>query len=229
MREPPIIQEEGIFLAADMLASEGAIGTCGRVPRRKSLRKLLKDLRLAPKSAQIRGRLAAGDLGQIRLELRDNKVKVRKAQPCNVEWGFSLLIDGPGLYTLKGNRGSGGYGRLKIKAESLEQGAMDSAMDSTEYEKTCDSLKRNSFSASFPVVFRPWRGKDFIVKAGQKRYLSDILKRESRTVYSGFITAEDRNGNAAFVGLGDQTAPLLLARDNICGTGECRFLLVIEE
>jgi len=228
MTEPPIIQEEGIFLAADMLASEGARGTCGRVPRRKSLRKLLKELRRAPKSTQIRGCAAAGDLGQIRLETRDNKVKVRKAQPCNVEWGFSLLIDGPGLYTLKGNRGSGGYGHLKIKAESLEQGVMDSAMDFTEYEETCGSLKKNSFFASLPVVFRPWRGKDFIVKAGHKRYLSDILKGESQAVYSGFITAEDRNGNVAFVGLGDQAAPLLLARDTICGTGECRFLLEIE-
>jgi hypothetical protein len=105
---------------------------------------------------------------------------------------------------------------LGIKAESLAQG----------YEGPNSPSGQNVFSASLPLVFRPWRGKDFIIKAGQKRHLSDILKKESQAGYIGFITAQDRSGNAAFLGLGTQKDTLLLSRDDEQSRQaslECRF------
>jgi hypothetical protein len=67
-------------------------------------------------------------------------------------------------------------------------------------------------------VLRPWEKKDFIIKRGQKRHLSDTLERESRTGYRGFITVEDRSGIAAIIGLGRRTFQqngdaILLKRD----------------
>ena len=77
--------------------------------------------------------------------------------------------------------------------------------------------KENTFFAFFPVVLRPWKKKDYVVKAGHKRHLSDIIKGEDRAEYSGFVTAEDKNGCAAILGLGDQKDTLLLARDDALG------------
>jgi hypothetical protein len=81
-------------------------------------------------------------------------------------------------------------------------------------------------------VFRPWRKKDFITRTGHKRYLSDIIKGESQAVYSALFTAEDKNGNTAFIGLGArlgvQQDPLLLVRDDTPSPGGCRFFIEIE-
>ena len=150
-------------------------------------------------------KVKTGDLGPVRLELREKKIVISKQISGDTEYGFSFLIPSPGLYTLK---------NLKINVETLDKGSSDVLYMGT-----------NTFLACFPVILRPLRNKDFLVKAGQKHQLSDILKSEFRTGYTGFITAQDRNGSAAFIGLGEKKDLLLLTRDDKSGALECRFSL----
>ena len=234
--EPSIIQEEGIFLAADTLASGTPAAGHTPFPRRSSLRGLLRGLK--------QGSLKAGDLGKIRLEIQDDKIIARKTRHCDFEWGFSFLIDAPGLYTLKKQNSIEflEFQSLKIKVESpdqqesLDQKSLDQKSFDQDPSGPYNSLERKFFYASLPVVCRPWRKKDFITRAGHTRYLSDIINGESRAVYSGFITVEDRNGSTAFIGvrvqltnrLEDQKDPLLLVSDDTHRPGDCRFFIEIE-
>jgi len=118
------------------------------------------------------------------------------------ETGFGLLADAPGSYNLAG------YGKIKV----IHPGSNDSAMGA-------------GFYAFLPVVFRNSGGRDYIIKAGQKRRLSDIFQGGSviKNSFAGFATAEDKEGNAAFIGLGRHGNSLLFCRDDFPRPGESGF------
>ena len=183
-KEPLIIQEEAIFIAADTLSP----GMLKSIPRRKKLRIVLNALK--------QGSTKAADLGPIRIFIQKDKIITRSTFKNDFEKGFSLLIDAPGFYYLDETNDS--KITLRIKAEIMTE----------------NLTRRNGFLSSLPIVFRPWRKKDLIVKAGHRPCLSDILKGESKGEYSGFITAEDRIGIAAFICFGEKKDVLLLTRDD---------------
>ncbi|MDR0312620.1 MAG: tRNA lysidine(34) synthetase TilS [Treponema sp.] len=208
MANPIVIKEEAVFHAVDMLCKSEIIP---KTLRRQTLRNLLKDME--------KGTAVSGDLGPVRLEKQDKKVLVTKAKSGAFEYSFSLLINEPGIYKIKG---------LTLNVEAVSGDGICSASISLKgmignREQGAGSreqrLEGYCFSASFPFVLRPWKKKDFIIKTGQKRHLSDTLERESRTGYKGFITAEDGSGIAAIIGLGRRTfqrneGEILLKRTN---------------
>jgi tRNA(Ile)-lysidine synthase len=221
MVEPSIIKEEAIFRAIDMLCKSE---TLFKNPRRQSLRNLLEDFE--------KGVSVSGDLGPVRLEMWDKKVFVTKAGAGAFESGFLMLINEPGIYKIKGLtlnvEAVSGDGicsaSISIKANSPPVPVPCSPVSAPQslLPAPCSLFPSphspSHFTACFPLVLRPWKKKDFIIKTGQKRHLSDTLVRESRTGYTGFITAEDGSGIAAIIGLGRRTFQqngdaILLKRD----------------
>jgi tRNA(Ile)-lysidine synthase len=204
--EPEIIREEAVFLAADLLASAGkpadasrragTTGKPGKRPRRAALRRALS------------GALnKAADLGPVRLQRAGDQLRVKPSCPEYLDRGFSLLIKAPGSYTLKGGAFpyvSGGGLRFEV---------------STSAPHHAGTSGRRGFFARFPLVLRTWREGDFILRAGQKRRLSDILKEKALTGYGGSITAWDPEGCAAFIALKGGNHMLLLRGDRAQGAG----------
>ena len=93
-KAPPVLREEALFSAADLLAAKKPSGK-----RRK----------LVPKRSAIRSAVGndavkqtAQDLGPVRFERKNAFITVSKASCGLGKKGFSLLIKEPGLYTLKG-------------------------------------------------------------------------------------------------------------------------------
>ncbi|MDR2111354.1 MAG: tRNA lysidine(34) synthetase TilS [Spirochaetaceae bacterium] len=186
--QPEILREEALFIAVDQLKKhrppgdrfspdEGPPGAAGPdsgpgTPRRAALRLF------------ARGTVPALDLGAFRLEGRGAFIEVsRRIAPLHGE-GFSLLINEPGLYKLKG---------LTIEC---------TAFVPREREK-------EGFFAGLPLVFRGNFKDDCITKAGTKRPVSKILDKSLRSRYTGIISAADAKGEAAFIALGDESAILL--------------------
>jgi tRNA(Ile)-lysidine synthase len=207
--EPLIIKEEAVFRAVNTLCKSEIIP---KTLKRQTLRNLLKGLE--------DGTSSSGDLGPVRLEVRDKKVTITRAKP-EFESGFSMLINEPGIYKIKG---------LTLNVESVPNGGIYEASISLKcnspsvpvpcslFPVPCSPVPEAAFSspqspspqspfnfsASFPLVLRPWKKKDFIIKTGQKRHLSDTLDRDTRTGYTGLITAEDSCGVVAIIGTGPQ-------------------------
>jgi tRNA(Ile)-lysidine synthase len=214
--EPLIIKEEAAFRAANMLANSESIP---KTLRRQTLRNLLKDME--------NGATASGDLGPVRIEIKEKKVYVIKAKP-EFESGFSMLINEPGIYKIKG---------LTLNVEAVFEDSNRSASVSLKCNNPVPEAalppphsplptphSPSHFSARFPLVLRPWKKKDFIIKRGQKRHLSDTLDRDTRRGYTGFITAEDGCGIAAIIGTGPQSeGAVLLKRSNSGGIDETSF------
>lgn len=185
--QPPIIREESVFLAADRLLRNEANGKGLSVPRRKSLRNLLADFE--------NGKTKKGDLGPVLLELNEDRIGITKKRKQSFESGFTLLIDAPGNYRFMG---------LIIKA----------GIHTGENAVSGSVLKDRVFYAEFPLVFTKHEPGDFIVRAGHKYRLSDILKQDARKGFTGFITAADQKGNTAFLGTGRRPAVLFCKYTN---------------
>jgi tRNA(Ile)-lysidine synthase len=172
---PPILREEAIFTAVDLLAERDSKWP-SRSPKRLVIRHAVREG-------------TAADLGPARLDRRDGFITLTPGQPRDqtVEnrRGFSLLIKGAGFYTLKGGvLGVGKNLSLGIKAG-------------------CPQTPPNTgFSANLPVVFRNHRAGDFIYKGGRKRRFSDILNSRERSGYTAIVTVCDTQGPAAFVAVG---------------------------
>jgi tRNA(Ile)-lysidine synthase len=199
--EPPLVREEALFRAADLLARRGPEGgASGRktpaLPRRAVLRRA---------AAGLDG---AADLGPIRLEKEKNFIRVIPAGREYFERGFSLLIKAPGSYTLK-DGDFPGISPGGLVFEALEPAGPPAA---------------KGFFARLPLVLRAHREGDLVFRAGQKRRLSDILKNETLSEYSGFITAQDSEGPAAFIALSGKKNILLLCREST--KGAAAFIVV---
>jgi tRNA(Ile)-lysidine synthase len=195
--EPEIIREEALFLAVDVLAAArraGPPGKPGKRPRRAVLRRA------------VSGALnKAADLGPVRLERAGEQIRVKPAGPEYFDRGFSLLIKAPGSYTLKG----GVFPYVPRSGLSFDV--------SSPASRVAGTSGGWGFFARFPLVLSTWREGDFILKAGQKRRLSDILKEKALPGYGGVITARDPEGCAAFIALKGENHILLLCRNHVQG------------
>ena len=205
---PPILREEALFAGVDMLAEKA--GANAAAPRGAAVR------RTAVRRAAGQEAASARDLGPVRFCRKNGFVEMTKVPGRGrgryaAERGFSLLIKEAGFYTLKGEVPGAPKGSvLRIEAgfhgaeESTPGGAAGSAV----------------FSAGLPLVLRNHAGSDRLFLAGHGRRFSDILDRKAGTGgepgivdatsltsaagsgYTGIVTAEDAEGNAAFICLG---------------------------
>jgi len=86
--QPAIIREEALFQGIDLLLAQLPENARPQTIKRSNIRRFCK------------GEKKAVDLGELRLH-KDSK-RVIISIPIHGEYGFSLLINKPGLYTLKG-------------------------------------------------------------------------------------------------------------------------------
>jgi tRNA(Ile)-lysidine synthase len=178
---PPILREEAIFAAVDMLADKNDKKP-SRSPRRSALRRAVRQG-------------AAADLGPVRLDRRNGYITLLPADHLQVVGrGFSLLIKEAGFYTLKGEV----LGAGKNLSLCIQAGCPQAPQNTTAQGVTVQSTE---FSANLPLVFRNHRAGDFIYKGGRKRRFSDILNSRERSRYAAIITACDAQGPVAFIAL----------------------------
>jgi hypothetical protein len=185
LNEAPIVQEEAVFLGADMMRRRPD-DSGAKVPRRGGLRKVLG---LLQKGA------AAGDVGPLRIERRGEYITLNTAVSRTGSDGFSLLIKEPGSYTLKN-----AYIIVAGERENKKSGQEALGPDGEQV-----------FFALFPLVLRPCRRSEVLPEAGQRRLISDILKANAGD--EKLIAAEDRKGLAAVIGAGE--GRLLYRREKI--------------
>ncbi|AEF82190.1 tRNA lysidine(34) synthetase TilS [Leadbettera azotonutricia] len=158
------------FLAEPLIIQEEAVfgaadllAVRAAVPRRASLRRFL---------AGLPGGALASDLGPIRVEIRGNKLYAMPSDREKGEKGFSLLIKGPGSYNLKG------WFTVEAGADG------DTSMETGE---------GSVFFASYPLVLRPGRKDEAILKTRQKGRFQGTME---------CVAAEDCEGLAALIGAG---------------------------
>jgi hypothetical protein len=134
------------------------------------------------------------DLGPVRIGTEGNLLALSVQVKGRGERGFSLLIKAPGLYNLEG---------LTIEAGMPESGGTGEG---------------EGFFAAFPLALRPSFRHDSILQGGHTLGLAKLLARTHGSEYTGIVTAEDRRGTAAFIGL-CRGAAVLLARREAGGRG----------
>jgi tRNA(Ile)-lysidine synthase len=179
-KAPPILREEAIFAAVDMLAE------------RDSKRPLRSPKRSVIRRAVNQG--TAADLGLARLDRQNGFITLTPAWPrdqtAEKRRGFSMLIKEAGLYTLKGQV----FGAGKNLSLVIRAGCSQKPPNTT--------ARSTVFYANLPIVFRNHRAGDFIYKGGRKRRFSDIINSRERSNYTAIITACDAHGPAAFIAVG---------------------------
>jgi len=191
---PQILREEAVFAGLNMLvAKEGREAFHHHVPKRSTVRRAVSLSSTSPR--EIFPHSLVEDLGPVRLKKRGDYIYLTQKDRRVEERGFSLLIKEAGLYTLKGRVLSTGNRDLRVTA-------------GVPAKNPCPS----AFLAQLPLVFRPYKDRDCILKKGRKRCLSDILDRDVYSGYTVTITACDADGPAAFIGLGKDL--LVISRDN---------------
>ena len=198
INSPLILREEAVFYGADMLAAVTKKRKRGHPPRRASLHRAVE-------------RGIGEDLGPVRLERKNGFIVLKSAVKARAERGFSLLIKEAGSYTLKGK--VSGLGKdLRISV-----GISLAPLAETEGFPT-------GFAAIFPVVFRNHRKGDSVFMGGRERRFCDILDRFRRSVYTGVITASDKEGPVAFIAIGEELT--VIHRELSTGTSDCPFFEV---
>ena len=101
--QPVIIREEALFQGIDALLSSARVSIPSRTVKRKNIRRFSE------------GAISAADLGPVRIKKNSQQIilslslvpspqggNAAPPVPFPQEYGFSLLINKPGLYTLKG-------------------------------------------------------------------------------------------------------------------------------
>jgi len=96
--QPVIVREEALFQGIDALLSSARVSIPSRTVKRKNIRRFSE------------GAITAADLGPVRIKKDSRQITLSLSLfpvPCSLfpfpqEYGFSLLINKPGLYTLKG-------------------------------------------------------------------------------------------------------------------------------
>jgi tRNA(Ile)-lysidine synthase len=94
--QPVIIREEALFQGIDALLSSSRDSIPSRTVKRKNIRRFSE------------GAITAADLGPVRIKKDSQQIILSSVPdpqspvPFTHEYGFSLLINKPGLYTLKG-------------------------------------------------------------------------------------------------------------------------------
>ena len=221
LKAPPILREEAIFAGVDMLAAlvkaggRTAVGriAVGRIADGNTRRKKPPRYVPVPRRAVVRRSVEmeaalANDLGPVRLRRQNDFIEMTPVRrPLGADGrgpgqrGFSLLIKEAGFYTLKGRVFGLGKPDLHVRAGVAEA-----------------ENRSGTFSAGFPLVLRNLRESDRIFKGGHWRRFSDILDTDLCSGYAGKITAEDAEGNAAFICIKRSGELLLVCRDAVKGT-----------
>jgi len=98
--QPAIVQEEALFRGIDALLARLSGNARLQTIKRANIRRFCKGEKKAVDLGSIGTAGSIGDAGSLRLH-KDSK-RVIISMPCQGEYGFSLLINKPGLYTLKG-------------------------------------------------------------------------------------------------------------------------------
>jgi tRNA(Ile)-lysidine synthase len=188
-----IIREEALFRALDLLAAEGGAGRAPGAadpaspdgePRRGPAEPRRRSLRLF-----TRRKIAALELGAARIQERGGMVILSPQKAPGGEAGFSLVIPGPGVYTLDGLR-------LELRGAGRPEEAGG-----------------EGFFAELPLVLRPPLPADYIEREGRRFRASKALDRRRSSGYTSIISAEDPRGIAAFIGLCREKAAVLQRRE----------------
>jgi hypothetical protein len=144
------------------------------------------------------------------------------------DWGFSLLIKGPGVYKLKGLifrvQGPAEFAGLVPGGSKGLKGPKELAAS-----KAPPAWGERGFFARLPLALRRHWADDFILQGGQKRRLSDILDGVPRSSYTGIFTAEDQAGPAAFIAVRENAFSILLNREKDGPREDLFFILVSAE
>jgi hypothetical protein len=166
--------DAGDSFSADKISAEGKIAP----PRRSALR-----------AFAARG-VKALDMGSARVEVRDGALMLGPAGGAEGEdFGFSLLIKGPGLSKLK-----------MMVLDVRLRGEGEIALTSGRV-----GLREGEFFARLPLVLhRPSRGGPGGLKA---------LDRHSFSGYTDSVSAEDSCGITAIIGIGPEGAGLISRRE----------------
>jgi tRNA(Ile)-lysidine synthase len=199
--EPEIIREEALFAAAGLLAD------CSR---RGGTAQRLRKPRKPPRRAVLRRALSgalnrAADLGPIRLERDKDQLRVKLPDFRVFDRGFSLLIKAPGSYTLKDS-----------VSPHIPPGGLVFEVSATPGGEAGTPGKKG-FPAGFPLALCAWREGDCILRSGQRRRLSDILKEKGLSGYRGSVTVRDPEVCAALIAPGVGKDVLLLCRNTTKG------------
>jgi tRNA(Ile)-lysidine synthase len=202
MKAPPILREEAIFAGVDMLMDSGFQNGKNRQPRRAAIR------------AAASG--GTGDLGPVRLERQSGFLTLSPCRRSQGERGFSLLINEPGFYTLKG-RGK----KEKLCVRAGEKSASGNAGPSIPLAVAPHAAFHAAFHAQFPLVLKNHQDGDLIQRGGHKRRFSDIINTSARSRYSEIITACDAGGTAAFIAVGEGL--MVVKREDKAGVSDSSF------
>ena len=203
---PDIVREEAVFIGADLLAAlnsaKGAGALYNKAPRRTVIRRAA-DAISGAEHLQTAGMQIPGDLGPVRLQRQNGFITLAATAPRQGGRGFSLLITEAGSYSLGGKVfGLSGRSGLSIRVTNSGAGNNQSPLPVLR-------------SVRLPVVFRSHEEGDRIFKAGHARSFSDILDKDSRSRYTGIITAEDSEGPFAFIGVGRAGHLNVIPRDAV--------------
>jgi tRNA(Ile)-lysidine synthase len=169
---PPIIREEALFIAADMLLARNESNAH---IRRAVIRRF------------ARGEFKAADLGLLRIIHRDKTVYLQKKHKSFFQNGFSLLIKGPGTYNLKGIS-------IKITETAEAEGAFQNIQSG--FSSGFPLVFRQVFKDDYVIT-----GGRRIHAADCTAACRGILEGLSASEYTGIICAEDAEGIEALIRL----------------------------
>ena len=185
--QPEIVREEALFQGINLLTASRRAAV-PREMKRFNIRRFSRDK-------------TAADLGTLHLAGDSRYVSILSRSRSS-EYGFSLLINAPGSYTLKG---------VTIEAKSCCQ------HECCQHLCCHGSEDADGFYAFLPLVLRLSCKDDCVTGGGKK-----ISWRKIGTADSGVICAEDKFGPAAFISSGglllsdDETVRRNAAPDVFC-------------
>lgn len=198
-RASPLLREEALYAALGELSRRvpgpGAWGAPSpRIPRRRSLRLFA--------SAAV----DSLDLGTLRIDRRGEWIEVFESGSRESLAGFSLLVEGTGVYDL-------GYG-VSVEVRSAAGRAGETRFGG------------ESFPASLPAVLRSPFPEDRLFQGGRLRRISEVLDRAGCSGYTDIIVAEDAFGIAALILPAVDSKATLIASDEDGGPRHLLFSML---
>lgn len=199
----PIIREETLFYAIDTLRAHPPSTKKWNVdipeppvkePRRSAVRQFCE------------GRVSTVDLRDLRIDRRENAVRLFYPRRTDRERGWSFLVQESGSFSW-----AGGIFVLEVLDGEEQNG-------------------EKKISCGLPVVFRSLYSEDSVYIKGTYRRASHVLERAYRSRYTDICVAEDRWGVVAIVGSRNDSLEILVRRDKKTDRdGKDLFLSVISQ
>ena len=200
----PILREEAIFAAVDMLAASDT----GR--NRKKLSHIALPRRAAIRRSVMQ-ECGSADLGPVRLEKKNGFLELRPVRKLKGEKGFSLLVQRSGFYTLD----SGLFMSLPSECLCVRTACFkdDEVLQHRAGEDESGGCTQCFKVFSFPFVFRNYHEGDLLHRGGHARRFSDIMDGGARSGCAGILTVCDALGVAAFIAVGSGGEIMVIGRD----------------